>query len=40
MPAADGTRYRALETIRQYGAELLDDAGELVEASPATCAGA
>ncbi|GAA1251724.1 hypothetical protein GCM10009609_13800 [Pseudonocardia aurantiaca] len=28
---ADGTRYRALETVRQYGAELLDDAGELVE---------
>jgi predicted ATPase/DNA-binding CsgD family transcriptional regulator len=27
----DGTRYRALETVRQYGAELLDDAGELVE---------
>ncbi len=29
--AADGTRYRALETVRQYGAELLDDAGELAE---------
>jgi predicted ATPase/DNA-binding CsgD family transcriptional regulator len=27
-----GTRYRALETIRQYGAELRDDAGESVEA--------
>ena len=27
-----GTRYRALETIRQYGAERLDDAGEPVEA--------
>jgi predicted ATPase/DNA-binding CsgD family transcriptional regulator len=27
----DGTRYRALETVRQYGAELLDDADELVE---------
>ncbi|HET6824598.1 MAG TPA: LuxR C-terminal-related transcriptional regulator [Amnibacterium sp.] len=25
---ADGTRYRALETIRQYGAEQLDAAGE------------
>jgi hypothetical protein len=27
-----GTRYRALETIRQYGADRLDDAGESVEA--------
>jgi predicted ATPase/DNA-binding CsgD family transcriptional regulator len=27
-----GTRYRALETIRQYGADRLDEAGELVEA--------
>ncbi|WP_343240743.1 MULTISPECIES: LuxR C-terminal-related transcriptional regulator [unclassified Streptomyces] len=27
-----GTRYRALETIRQYGAERLDEAGESVEA--------
>jgi predicted ATPase/DNA-binding CsgD family transcriptional regulator len=27
-----GTRYRALETIRQYGANRLDDAGESVEA--------
>jgi predicted ATPase/DNA-binding CsgD family transcriptional regulator len=26
-----GTRYRALETIRQYGAERLDDAGELTQ---------
>jgi predicted ATPase/DNA-binding CsgD family transcriptional regulator len=32
MPTAadDGTRYRALETVRQYGVELLDDADELV----------
>jgi hypothetical protein len=29
--SGDGTRYRALETVRQYGAELLDDAGELAE---------
>ncbi|MER5638558.1 LuxR C-terminal-related transcriptional regulator [Kitasatospora sp. NPDC002227] len=28
----DGTRYRMLETIRQYGAELLDRAGGLEEA--------
>ena len=30
VPVADGdaTRYRALETVRQYGAELLDGAGE------------
>jgi predicted ATPase/DNA-binding CsgD family transcriptional regulator len=28
----DGTRYRALETIRQYGHERLVDQGELVEA--------
>ena len=27
-----GTRYRALETIRQYGVDRLDDAGESVEA--------
>ncbi|MFE5712437.1 ATP-binding protein [Streptomyces sp. NPDC056501] len=27
-PSASGTRYRALETIRQYGAERLDEAGE------------
>jgi len=27
-----GTRYRALETIRQYGVDRLDDAAELVEA--------
>ncbi|MFE4618093.1 ATP-binding protein [Streptomyces sp. NPDC056747] len=27
-PSAAGTRYRALETIRQYGAERLDEAGE------------
>jgi predicted ATPase/DNA-binding CsgD family transcriptional regulator len=28
-PAAEGTRYRTLETIRQYGRERLADAGEL-----------
>jgi predicted ATPase/DNA-binding CsgD family transcriptional regulator len=28
----DGTRYRALEAIRQYGAERLEDAGESAEA--------
>ena len=28
-PSAGGTRYRALETIRQYGTERLTDAGEL-----------
>ncbi|MBB5791479.1 ATP-binding protein [Jiangella mangrovi] len=28
-PSAGGTRYRALETIRQYGAEQLAEAGEL-----------
>ena len=28
----DGTRYRALETIRQYGAERLGESGELAEA--------
>ncbi|WP_328884990.1 ATP-binding protein [Streptomyces sp. NBC_00316] len=28
-PSATGTRYQALETIRQYGAERLADAGEL-----------
>ena len=34
VPTADpaGTRYRALETIRQYGADRLADAGESVEA--------
>jgi predicted ATPase/DNA-binding CsgD family transcriptional regulator len=31
MPTATGTRYRALETIRQYGLEWLTDAGELDE---------
>jgi predicted ATPase/DNA-binding CsgD family transcriptional regulator len=29
VAAADGTRYRALETVRQYGVELLDDSEEL-----------
>jgi len=29
--ATDGTRYRALEAVRQYGAEFLEDTGELVE---------
>jgi predicted ATPase/DNA-binding CsgD family transcriptional regulator len=29
---SDGTRYRALETIRQYGAEHLGEVGELAEA--------
>jgi predicted ATPase/DNA-binding CsgD family transcriptional regulator len=33
VAGADGTRYRALETIRQYGAERLAEAGELDEAS-------
>src|SRR4051794_37071009 len=32
VPGADGTRYRQLETVRQYGAELLEDADELDEA--------
>jgi predicted ATPase/DNA-binding CsgD family transcriptional regulator len=32
VPGPDGTRYRALETIRQYGAERLAEAGELSEA--------
>jgi predicted ATPase/DNA-binding CsgD family transcriptional regulator len=32
IPASGGTRYRALETIRQYGAERLDEAGETTEA--------
>jgi predicted ATPase len=32
VAAPGGTRYRALETIRQYGAERLADAGELAEA--------
>ncbi|MEU6100449.1 ATP-binding protein [Streptomyces flaveolus] len=31
MPSAAGTRYQALETIRQYGTERLVDAGELTE---------
>ncbi|MEU9376108.1 LuxR C-terminal-related transcriptional regulator [Streptomyces sp. NPDC048255] len=30
-PSADGTRYQALETIRQYGAERLAEAGELAD---------
>ncbi|HEY0374452.1 MAG TPA: LuxR C-terminal-related transcriptional regulator [Amnibacterium sp.] len=33
--AQDGTRYRALETIRQYGAERLAEAGETVPARAA-----
>jgi predicted ATPase/DNA-binding CsgD family transcriptional regulator len=32
MPTATGTRYRALETIRQYGLERLTEAGDLDEA--------
>jgi predicted ATPase/DNA-binding CsgD family transcriptional regulator len=32
MPTATGTRYRVLETIRQYGLERLTEAGDLVEA--------
>jgi predicted ATPase/DNA-binding CsgD family transcriptional regulator len=32
LPEPGGTRYRALETIRQYGAERLDEAGESAEA--------
>ncbi|MFD8695733.1 ATP-binding protein [Kitasatospora purpeofusca] len=32
VPSAHGTRYRALETIRQYGAERLDGAGESARA--------
>jgi predicted ATPase len=32
VTSADGTRYRALETIRQYGAERLSECGELAEA--------
>src|SRR4051794_7082241 len=32
MSAHGGTRYRALETIRQYGAALLEDTGEVAEA--------
>jgi predicted ATPase/DNA-binding CsgD family transcriptional regulator len=31
VAASDGTRYRALETVRQYGVELLEDEGELPE---------
>jgi predicted ATPase/DNA-binding CsgD family transcriptional regulator/tetratricopeptide (TPR) repeat protein len=31
VSASDGTRYRALETVRQYGVELLEDEGELAE---------
>ncbi|MFF6998250.1 ATP-binding protein [Streptomyces sp. NPDC008313] len=30
-PSATGTRYQALETIRQYGAERLTEAGELTD---------
>lgn len=30
-PSASGTRYQALETIRQYGTERLADAGELID---------
>ena len=32
VPAPSGTRYRALETIRQYGFERLDESGESVTA--------
>ena len=32
VASADGTRYRTLETVRQYGVELLEDAGELADA--------
>jgi len=32
VPGPAGTRYRVLETIRQYGAERLQEAGELTEA--------
>jgi predicted ATPase/DNA-binding CsgD family transcriptional regulator len=32
IPGPGGTRYRALETIRQYGADRLEEAGESVEA--------
>jgi predicted ATPase/DNA-binding CsgD family transcriptional regulator len=31
VAVSDGTRYRALETVRQYGVELLEDEGELAE---------
>ncbi|MFC9329123.1 ATP-binding protein [Kitasatospora sp. NPDC057015] len=31
-PSPTGTRYQALETIRQYGTERLDEAGELTDA--------
>jgi predicted ATPase/DNA-binding CsgD family transcriptional regulator len=31
VAASDGTRYRALETVRQYGVELLEGEGELAE---------
>jgi predicted ATPase/DNA-binding CsgD family transcriptional regulator len=31
VSSSDGTRYRALETVRQYGVELLEDGGELAE---------
>ncbi|MGW7104286.1 ATP-binding protein [Streptomyces sp. NPDC054883] len=31
LPSATGTRYGALETIREYGAERLAEAGELVD---------
>ena len=33
VPRPDGTRYRALETIRQYGFDRLEDAGESLDAS-------
>jgi predicted ATPase len=32
MPSTSGTRYRALETIREYGARRLADGGELLDA--------
>jgi predicted ATPase len=35
VPGPGGTRYRALETIRQYGAAWLDEAGELEAAHAA-----
>src|SRR5690606_9220284 len=31
VAASDGTRYRALETVRQYGVELLEHEGELAD---------
>jgi predicted ATPase/DNA-binding CsgD family transcriptional regulator len=33
IPASSGTRYRALEAVRQYGVERLGDAGEVIEVS-------